>query len=312
MYSASILTDEHKRLFNLKNSANYIPKPAKQINDVYVLDYIGETYAGTWHGEGCVVYSDGSTYEGQFMLGMRHGNGRLTSQGHVYSGMWKHDLQHGAGCTMSPDGTIFNGYYLRGLRSGLGKLTSIALQYTYEGEFSDSFHGYGELLHENGDLYKGMFSQGKQEGEGMFVSATGEVHEVVFREGRPYNTSDGSGSDIPVFMGTDDEVSATSVSRRKTQACHFIDTLNDATESAIENNAARDNNDDEGPLQQCHSPLENLTNSCNNDNNNNIIDKNEKETVQGTLIGEKYQENMHNISPACSRSWEPEGKDPII
>jgi hypothetical protein len=238
LYSASILTDEHKRLFNLKNSTNYIPKPTKPINNVYVLDYNGETYAGTWHGEGCVVYSDGSTYKGQFMFGMKHGNGRQTSHGHVYSGMWENDLQQGAGCTMSPDGTIFNGYYFRGLRSGFGKLTSIALQYTYEGEFSDSFHGYGELVHENGDLYKGMFSQGKQDGEGMFVSTTGEVHEVVFREGRPYNRSDGSVSEVPVFQGTDDEVSATSVSRRKTHTFLSSDTLNQSTaaESAINKN----------------------------------------------------------------------------
>lgn len=50
-----------------------------------------------------MVYSDNSSYNGDWQLGMRHGHGEFVmSDGSVYRGLWSKDKPHGRGTLSIP------------------------------------------------------------------------------------------------------------------------------------------------------------------------------------------------------------------
>ena len=53
--------------------------------------YDGEMRDGTAHGRGTALWADGDEYTGQWVRGLRHGEGveRAMSRGHVYVGEWR-------------------------------------------------------------------------------------------------------------------------------------------------------------------------------------------------------------------------------
>ena len=58
--------------------------------------YIGDWKDGKRHGQGTIVYSDGTTYVGAFKDDMFHGPGKLTkADGTVYEGEWVQDHFNG-------------------------------------------------------------------------------------------------------------------------------------------------------------------------------------------------------------------------
>ncbi|RLN52171.1 hypothetical protein BBJ28_00012846 [Nothophytophthora sp. Chile5] len=60
--------------------------------------YDGDFVDGHFHGEGRYVFRDGGVYEGTFERSKRHGNGtRVFSNGDRYEGEWTDDLMHGRG-----------------------------------------------------------------------------------------------------------------------------------------------------------------------------------------------------------------------
>lgn len=57
---------------------------------------------------------------------MANGEGTyISSDGSVYKGEWKNDLQHGFGVETWPDGSIFKGEYFEGNKHGYGKNINI-------------------------------------------------------------------------------------------------------------------------------------------------------------------------------------------
>ena len=72
----------------------------------------GSTYEGGWadgmrHGRGKCVFTDGSIYEGEFREGEFHGHGKMTwSDGGWYEGEWWNGEMHGQGREMRPNGTL--------------------------------------------------------------------------------------------------------------------------------------------------------------------------------------------------------------
>ena len=52
---------------------------------------------GKKNGKGFYVWHDGSTYEGDWSNGLRHGNGKYIHEGETYIGQWQFDLKHGRG-----------------------------------------------------------------------------------------------------------------------------------------------------------------------------------------------------------------------
>ena len=80
----------------------------------------GESYEGDYlkderTGKGVYNWPDGSFYEGDFLAGKRHGLGTYKSaNGTIYEGEWFDDLQHGHGTLIKPDGTTIKGIWRKG------------------------------------------------------------------------------------------------------------------------------------------------------------------------------------------------------
>lgn len=65
------------------------------------LSEAGCTYSGVTndkgerHGKGKITYVDGSTYEGSFFNGLKHGHGVSANKEGTYSGQYAHDVKDG-------------------------------------------------------------------------------------------------------------------------------------------------------------------------------------------------------------------------
>ena len=61
------------------------------------VSYKGDFKANTIVGSGAYEWSDGSTYEGQVVAGLRHGTGKFTGKGSypTYEGEWREGRRHG-------------------------------------------------------------------------------------------------------------------------------------------------------------------------------------------------------------------------
>merc|ERR1719223_120983 len=90
-------------------------------------EYVGQWENDTMHGNGRHTWTDGRSYEGQFVRGQFSGKGRMewgTKKGPlVYDGQYKDDMKHGNGCFKWPDGRAYNGEWSSGKRHGKGAYT---------------------------------------------------------------------------------------------------------------------------------------------------------------------------------------------
>jgi hypothetical protein len=94
----------------------------------------------------------GETYEGEMLLGVRHGRGTCVyTNNHMYEGIWANGKEHGH-----------------------GMLTDRHDELIYEGEFAEGkIHGRGFFYFSNGATYEGEFREGKRWGLGLYTSGNG-------------------------------------------------------------------------------------------------------------------------------------------
>lgn len=94
--------------------------------------YEGQWQADQQHGRGKQVWTDGRTFEGEFVHGKFDGFGKMvwhTQKGLlIYEGQYKADLKHGSGKFAWGDGRVYDGEWNRGMRHGRGKYTNAANQ----------------------------------------------------------------------------------------------------------------------------------------------------------------------------------------
>lgn len=144
--------------------------------------YIGFVKAKEPHGWGKMTYRTGSTYEGSWEHGRRHGNGTLTwkevryEKDNCYVGVWKDNVEHGHGKQMFGNGDCFEGMFADGHRCGQGKLT-YADGTTLEGVFQKNaiYNGKGVAVTKGGAKLIGDFKDGVLCGPGRMVSKTGKT-----------------------------------------------------------------------------------------------------------------------------------------
>lgn len=69
-------------------------------------NYEGQKNAqGLWHGKGKVTYMDGTSYEGEWVEGLKQGQGiYMMRNGDIYTGHFERDYMHGAGELMQSNG----------------------------------------------------------------------------------------------------------------------------------------------------------------------------------------------------------------
>lgn len=148
----------------------------------YVGDFDREHYR---HGEGKMVYYDGSVYEGSWVDNTRTGFGKFTSSdGDVYEGHWLNDEKHGIGKIVYLDGSIFKGVIERNKRHGPGSLR-FANGDEYVGNFSNNLiSGVGSMKYRNGDIYEGEWCENRRHGMGKYtLKKNNAIMKGVFKHG---------------------------------------------------------------------------------------------------------------------------------
>ena len=84
--------------------------------------YLGESSAGLKHGQGLLIYCDGSTYEGGFRQGKRSGLGTRTTSldKSIFHGVYGNDEKQGPGWAYGEDGSELFCYYQYNEKHGCG------------------------------------------------------------------------------------------------------------------------------------------------------------------------------------------------
>ena len=84
--------------------------------------YVGPVEAGLKHGQGFLVYCDGSTFSGQFVRGKRHGLGTRTSSDDraIFLGHYEGDDKSGPGWVFGGDGSELFCYFSLNDKNGCG------------------------------------------------------------------------------------------------------------------------------------------------------------------------------------------------
>ncbi len=107
------------------------------------------------NGKGKMYSSDGiELYEGEFMNGKKHGQGRYRTNLYVYEGGWKNDKQHGQGTINHIDGDKYSGGWMDGVFHGRGIFT-VSDGSRFEGEYKNGKRtGYGTFFYSERDIGK--------------------------------------------------------------------------------------------------------------------------------------------------------------
>ena len=162
------------------------------------VSYHGRFVEGKRDGEGIEYEEDGAEYEGRFREDRRDGHGLLSRDKEVlYDGEWMNGLKHGQGREMIGQ-TAYEGDFKQGLRDGKGRLMRLNGQLIYSGDWvMGKRHGNGKEILKGGIVYEGSFRDDRCEGKGKQLQDGVLLYEGDFvnglREGhgRLYN-KDGS------------------------------------------------------------------------------------------------------------------------
>ncbi|XP_027964055.1 MORN repeat-containing protein 1 [Eumetopias jubatus] len=159
-------------------------RPPRDGYGVYVYPnsffrYEGEWKGGKKHGQGKLLFKDGSYYEGKFVDGEITGEGcRLwASSGNTYSGQFVLGEPQGHGVMKYKAGGHYEGEFSHGLREGHGHLVDRDGQ-AYWGSFHENKrHGRGHMIFRNGDKYEGDWVRDQRQGHGVLCRADGSTYE---------------------------------------------------------------------------------------------------------------------------------------
>ncbi|CAM9451858.1 unnamed protein product [Ectocarpus sp. 6 AP-2014] len=133
------------------------------------------TEDGRIYRSGRKTYPNGDTYSGEFVDGLREGQGVLTYiTGNTYHGQFKANQFHGLGCMNYGPliengkeicGRVYEGGWEKGLKKGEGVMHTGSGQ-VYEGSFdADLYHGHGALRGPGKDVLEGDWKWGRLNGE---------------------------------------------------------------------------------------------------------------------------------------------------
>ena len=144
----------------------------------------GSFYEGEWnnggpHGEGVLIWQNGTKFTGRFS-GLS-GNGKIEyAGGNSYEGAWNENGPHGYG-VYKMDGRIERGQYADGLRVGKGRMEWNNGDW-YEGEWNEQgANGYGVFRIGN-RTDKGRYENGKRVGSGRMEWDDGDWYEGEWNE----------------------------------------------------------------------------------------------------------------------------------
>ncbi|KAJ8604795.1 hypothetical protein CTAYLR_001068 [Chrysophaeum taylorii] len=128
--------------------------------------YEGEFRDGQRHGDGKIMYGDGSRFEGSFEANEKKTGIMTFASGTVYEGEWRLQAPHGRGVIRYASGAKFIGTFENGKKHGTGVFESTDGS-TYEGSWvEDAVTGTGRMAYGDGRVYEGEWRDGVRDGTG--------------------------------------------------------------------------------------------------------------------------------------------------
>ena len=156
-------------------------KPAKPPGYQGSVDVKGEP-----HGHGVYRWGNGDSYDGEWKLGKKDGEGTLTGKDFgTFTGQWRNGKEHGRGLHVYPDGCRFEGTFKDGKRWE-GKGTFVIGGDKFEGEMeAGKLHGHGVFRWGN-YCYDGEWKLGKEDGEGTLTIKGCSTFTGQWRDGKKH------------------------------------------------------------------------------------------------------------------------------
>uniref|UniRef100_A0A7S0B9Y0 MORN repeat-containing protein 5 n=1 Tax=Pyrodinium bahamense TaxID=73915 RepID=A0A7S0B9Y0_9DINO len=135
--------------------------------------------------EGEEVYEDGSSYVGQLLSGVRHGNGVWTSPAEQYAGQWKNDQRDGQGRQTWQDGRVYEGQFKSGKFHGFGHMEWHMPNgmMVYDGQYVDDLKdGTGKYIWPDNRSYEGQWKRGHRSGQATYTNSQGHKREGIWKD----------------------------------------------------------------------------------------------------------------------------------
>jgi len=133
-------------------------------NDKTMNRYEGETYNGIPYGYGYIIFTNGDTFEGEFVDGEFIKGRYVFQNGSIYDGSFKNEKINGFGTYKFNTGDVYKGGFKEGLK-----------------------HGKGSYTWKRGEKYDGNWREDKKHGQGIFVYRTGRIREGEWKDGKNWN-----------------------------------------------------------------------------------------------------------------------------
>lgn len=128
------------------------------------------------------LYSDDSTFQGQYLNGQRQGHGmEITKNGDLYEGQWNKDRKEGFGRFIMSNGDFYEGANINGTFQGQGTFINYKNKVVSQGNFQDNLlDGLGSEEYPYGGHYEGEFRNGMKHGQGTFSFLDGSTYVGQF------------------------------------------------------------------------------------------------------------------------------------
>lgn len=157
---------------------NFIERRLDGIGTISSFDdykYVGCVLNGQKSGKGEEVYSAGGSYKGEFCEDQKSGYGEyFFPDGGHYKGNFSESKLDGYGLFNWKDGKTYDGYWKQDqMETPEGKVSTFIWPDAkkYVGEYKNNKkEGKGRFTYPNGVVYDGDWYDGKQHGEGIFIS----------------------------------------------------------------------------------------------------------------------------------------------
>ncbi|KAF0699416.1 Aste57867_10024 [Aphanomyces stellatus] len=138
----------------------------------------GSTYEGYFvhgkkHGKGLIVYGEGGSYDGEFQDNVFSGRGiRCYKNGDRYDGEWRHGEWWGTGEWRGVDGASYTGEFQSGRFHHSGAHVFAHNLGTYDGAYRSGLqHGKGKRVFADISTYDGEWIENVMHGNGVWTTA---------------------------------------------------------------------------------------------------------------------------------------------
>ena len=149
--------------------------------------YTGKIVRGVRSGLGATTYKNGVIFDGEWVLDIQHGKGRLSlPNGDHVEGEWNHgSCAHGTGRHTASDGSVYTGQLSAMAKHPLEPGKAGTHRGEVEIDFNFDYFNKGVCEYADGAKYQGDWRASQPNGQGAIIHPDGNFFEGLWRSGKP-------------------------------------------------------------------------------------------------------------------------------